>query len=463
MRVNGIGSSWAGQYQAIQPFATAVSLKNPGAFSQTTSSIPTFNMPALRGTVSATDTFCHSNGTQSTHNNVGNSTSSNPQGAGTNSNDAAALMETLNTFFTLIQQFLGNLEAMLGGENPSESLIGLGGGIGGSGISGGIGSLQGQGGTVQNAGVRPAIILDDTSEGHGQAVAQVFEEALNQNGIQGQNAQIVEQARTELQYQNLPSAVDYLISGALNNRANEINAIVQNGGGDINISNGMSQADVISQLIGVAQNNPAIAQDMQNTLGISGGPDSPQFKQALVNYVQQQVNSSSGFQSALANYQAATVNAEQNDMAIVVASGNGQETIDQLRAQGVNISNDAAFNFLAQSDNVLVAGAINGNGTVGTGDDTATSFSARGNNITFAGNGVNVFDNNLSGTSFVAPQGLALIQAIRSVNPNLHISDIKQIIQQTAINNTNIDDQVEGAGSINWGDALTLAQQSGRQ
>lgn len=254
----------------------------------------------------------------------------------------------------------------------------------------------------------------------------------------------------------------------------QVNGIVQKGQDRvINGSLGLTRETLYTNVALSLIQDPKLAQTFglkeSDIKGIKKNKDG-QFevpdnvKNAVVGYVDKRLDApDSAFNKSLQRYQAATKNAADHGVSVVVAAGNDHE-----QTQIFNGAKPGAdINFLAESDNVITVAATDENGQV-------ADFSSHGNgrfNPTVSARGVQVDtgvqhdDGNGNtttlddGTSFAAPEVAALVAKMYEANPNLSADQVKQILQQTATDAAP-GAEADGAGNINPDKALELAKQT---
>lgn len=376
------------------------------------------------------------------------------------SSDVAALKEQFNLVFGFIAMLFNQFKGQSGATAPNTVSASTGNAsqstINPFSSVGNLGGLNNR-----PVGQKQMVVLDDAETGHAQTVMDVANQILLRNGIQQVKPSFVQQKVQNPKYQGLSQAVDALLSGSLNDRADEITRLTQSGKvGVVNISNGLSPVDIMQQLANLSQSNPAALNDMKSVLGLGDSANKGQLYQKLAQYIGQKMGSSNAYQQALQRYQQATQFAENNGVAVVVAAGNSADELAAMRQAGLSIDDELGLNLLTNSNNVINVGAVNDQGTEATGDDQAAAFSSPGNRIQFAANGVNVLSNRMyEGTSYSAPQVSGLIASLQAENPNLSVSQIRQILTQTASKHASISSLQEGAGTVQWGNALQLGMQ----
>jgi hypothetical protein len=270
--------------------------------------------------------------------------------------------------------------------------------------------------------------------------------------------------------QDLDNFIDGESSGALNVMADKVNQIVKRGDTEvINGSLGFSRDNVYEDVLMALKNNPNLATNMglqaSDITSLETNDQgqtlvTPEVADAISTYVDQRMDQNgSAYQKSLNKYQAATKNAADQGVTVVVAAGNEHDLNDVF--SGHRLGGDT--NFLAQSDYVISVAATDDNGTSSLNDDQVASFSSRGDgrfNPTVSAKGVGVSTpfGAQDGTSFAAPQVAALVARMKQENPNLTFAQIKDILQRSA---TDIDPSstlTDGAGEINTNLALQWAQ-----
>ena len=150
----------------------------------------------------------------------------------------------------------------------------------------------------------------------------------------------------------------------------------------------------------------------------------------------------------------------------VVASGNLGHLNSQLANMGVQTSKNAFKSVLA-NEFTTVVGATDNRGTTTAIDDRAADFTSDHAGAEFAVNGVRVStpkrkgqtEDCSSGTSFSAPQVTGLVHRMVSMNPNLSVAQIENILCRSAESVNGKESQI-GAGQIMPERAILLTQQS---
>lgn len=179
--------------------------------------------------------------------------------------------------------------------------------------------------------------------------------------------------------------------------------------------------------------------------------------------------SDSRLQEAFQRYQQAVHLATQKNIPVIVAAGNEQNEFPLK----TNIPHIARFNWLALPDDVICVAASNNNQTPGVlEDDTISDFSNHGAGVvkrpTIAATGENVVMGKFytgsadggaaSGTSFAAPIISATVAMLNQVAPGISVSQIRQVLQQSAVRNQTTPDEA-GAGIVDPVRAVQVLEQ----
>lgn len=311
---------------------------------------------------------------------------------------------------------------------------------------------------IQTEGV---VVIDDGD--HGKAVKGIVEENIDPQQVEYIDAELPT-ASPDL---SLDDYLDTGLSGAFNMASDHLESVASRDGkkpSAINISVGFNKLALIDTVLTEMQDNPDFQNRVFHDLSLlPGQATDKQLLHALNQRLESRIQQSPEYLRALGRYQKTTQQLADNGTVIVVASGNEQREARAYKALNIPVAEDAALNFLAMSEHVIVAGAIDDKGTSTTSDDQGAAFSSQGTQqhpITVAADGVNVSgQGKLDGTSFAAPQITSLIAEIKAVNPNVSVKEVKSILQQTATDNPLIPQRIEGAGTINREQAIERAQQ----
>lgn len=261
----------------------------------------------------------------------------------------------------------------------------------------------------------------------------------------------------------------YKMVNVLNKASNRIEMLVQEKDPSlrvVNISWGLSRVDIVKQAFGFLHErdpqgqlkHPEEAQRIFGTTDVKS-ITMEQREQRLVDYIDQlMLSRSQELSQASHRYQNVTRRAAQSGLTLVVAVGNtGNQLLPTTRLKA-----GAQLGLLAMSDSVIVVGNSNTNNTPGyLEDDTVNGCSGSGDGIrwnpTVIAPGTNIRfpadvtgkDNFIEdGTSFSAPYVSGVIAMMLQKNPNLSFSEIKQILQKSALSR-GYGIAIEGSGVLN--------------
>ncbi len=239
----------------------------------------------------------------------------------------------------------------------------------------------------------------------------------------------------------LAGVVDELSTHALDEMADSIEGLLddENPPEVINGSLAFSKVTVYNKVLAMVENNDPRVRSVFGSGNVT--------EQQVIDFVDNQFETSGRFDASLQRYQEVTQRAADAGTVVVVAAGN-----DQNVYQGnLNLAAGSAYNFLALSDHVISVAASDDQGTASEADDTIGNFSSRGTgefNPTVAASGVDVrFSNGQTenGTSFSAPLVASTISEMLAVDSSLSFDEVHSILQQSAFN-TSASTQSEGAG-----------------
>ena len=187
--------------------------------------------------------------------------------------------------------------------------------------------------------------------------------------------------------------------------------------------------------------------------------------QALVDEVGDSRRSNETIAESMERYDTLVRDAYDRGITTIDSSGNYGGFARELDALGVK-TDDQFHTDVLNNPLVLSVGGTDSNGTETLSDDEFSSFSSpnAGTDIAAQGTGVMTTIDGESeggdGTSYAAPQATAAAAVLAQQYPDLSPTEIRYILQRTALN-PGLDGDLVGAGILQQDSALALAERSG--
>jgi len=260
-------------------------------------------------------------------------------------------------------------------------------------------------------------------------------------------------------------AISSAMAGYLDDVMQEVHAFTDSDDRILNMSFGNSLMGLGTDFYGAMQKimqvNPELARGI---FGQNVPRNQQEYNQGVIDFVVQAIEGGGHLAESFERYAAAAKAAAEKGKVIVVGAANDQSKVNNLLADGYDISPFAGFNYFAASEHVIAVGASDTRGTpVDVSDDTMADFSSHGP-VTVTAQGVHsavpygVFATlgDAGGTSAAAPQVTATVALMLQKNPNLTFEQVKQILKDTAID-TSAPNYAEGAGMLDIFGAVAAA------
>ncbi len=252
----------------------------------------------------------------------------------------------------------------------------------------------------------------------------------------------------------------------------------------VNMSMAISPATMASWVAQESYSNPKTLKELQAVGSTSdfqelnlmrkkdGMPPEPMAKEdewtknhtmLAAKYIKTKVDSNSKpIQEARKRWQETTKKAAEQGVHVFVGVGNGNTFLEQFKQNGVSSGDDSGYNEFAKSDYVSGIGGMDDKNTSHPGDDVIWASSDVGSRRyypTVVADSVDAMGkDDVTGTSYATPAGVALDEKLRRENPNLTQAQIKSILSSTARKLPDAPVTQQGAGAINPEAALAEAK-----
>lgn len=217
----------------------------------------------------------------------------------------------------------------------------------------------------------------------------------------------------------------------------------------VNLSLAVNKAARFQLLEQVLKQDQQARERMQVFLGLPDTAGEQEFRQALVNKLENLFDSSAEVKQSQQAYRRTLDQLTKRNIVVVVAAGNEGELQSQLREQQVTTSPTFFHNLFASKGTTITVGAVDAQHRLWEESNPGADVLARGVGVPIT---IGQRTSSHDGTSFAAPQVARVIDQLKVRNPALTRDQILDLLLRTS-------DPVAGSGlaEVNPTRALNIA------